>query len=297
MLTIENILWQAKKKNTHVAVTAAHCPAVLQSVAEAWKENIANFTLIGDEEKIRAIGLDLGISLEWHTIIHQPDATEAAKAAVEQVRQGHANALMKGLVDTSVLLKAVLDKETGIRDGERTLSHLAMFSVPAYHKLLFVTDVAIHIAPNLDAKRQILHNAIEAVQKLGVIAPRAALLAAKEKVDPKMPVTLEYQQLVEEYEEGLFGECFMAGPLALDNAVSEESAAAKGIKNPVAGNADILFCPNIESGNILYKSLAFLGGATGGGAVLGAKCPIILTSRADDAKSKLYSIALGVVVA
>lgn len=201
---------------------------------------------------------------------------------------------MKGLIDTSVIMKAALNKEEGIRT-DRLLSHVAAFEVSTYHKLLFVTDAAINVSPDLDGKKSIIQNAVDALNNLGIKNPKVALLAAKEKADPKMPVTLEYETLVKMNEDGQMPNCILAGPLALDNAVSKESARIKKIEGPVAADADILFCPDIEAGNILYKTLAFLTDAKNGGVVLGAARPIILTSRADSAHSKLISIILGVL--
>jgi phosphate butyryltransferase len=191
-------------------------------------------------------------------------------------------------------MKAVLDKDAGMRTG-RKLSHLALFALPTYHKFLFVTDAAINIAPDFEDKKIIIKNAVQALANLGVDCPKAALLAAKEKPDPKMPATMEAAALAAAYKNGEFPGCILDGPLALDNAVSRESARIKGIESAVAGDADLLVCPNIEAGNILYKSLAFLAGAKNGGVVIGAKKPVILTSRADSAESKLIAIALGIL--
>lgn len=261
---------------------------VLEAVSDA--REMANFVLIGDGDKIRMAAKEANANIDGMEIVNEPNVETACAYAVKLVSEGKADALMKGLVDTSIILKAVLKKEAGMRTG-RTLSHLAVFEMPTYHKLLFVTDAAINIAPDLNGKREILQNAVEAVNNLGIVNPKVALLAAKEKADPKMPVTMDAVEL----KAMNIANCIMDGPLALDNAVSKESAEIKGINSPVAGEADILVCPNIESGNVLYKSLAFLGGGKNGGVVLGAKKPIILTSRADSAESKLISIALGIL--
>ena len=257
-------------------------------------KNIAKFILVGDSEKIRQMAEAVKADISCAEIIHEPDQEQACKTAVGLVAQGRARALMKGQVETSVIMKAVLDREAGMRTG-RKLSHLAVFELPAYHKLLFITDAAINIAPDLAAKKEILQNAVEAVNALGISAPKVALLAAKEKPDPKMPVTIDAAELTAQYKNGEITGCIVDGPLALDNAISPESVAIKGIESEVGGDADILVCPDIESANILYKALAFLAGGKNGGVVLGAKRPIILTSRADSAESKLISIALGVL--
>ena len=293
-----------------VCVACAEDINVLEAVEAA--KNIARFILVGDAQKIRLSAVAAKADISRSEIIDEPDPEAACKAAVRLVVSGKAQALMKGQVDTSVIMKAVLDKEAGMRTG-RKLSHLAVFELPTYHKLLFVTDAAINIAPDIDAKREIIRNAVEAVLALGIEMPKVALLAAKEKSDPKMPVTTEAAELTGyhktlktldvatvppsiDIDEVLFaGRYHLDGPLALDNAVSRESVEIKGIISPVGGDADILVCPDIEAGNILYKSLAFLANAKNGGVVLGAKRPVILTSRADSAESKLISIALGIL--
>ena len=296
-----------------VCVACADDANVLEAVESA--KGIADFILVGDTEKIRLAADIAKADISRGEIIHEPEPEAACKAAVGFVAAGKAQALMKGLVDTSIIMKAVLDREAGMRTG-RKLSHLAVFELPTYHKLLFVTDAAINIAPDMVTKQEIITNAVEAVLALGVSMPKVALLAAKEKPDPKMPVTMEARELANYYKMLreiphddyfhpplgdswddllLSGRCLIDGPLALDNAISRESVEIKGIDSPVGGDADILVCPNIEAGNVLYKALAFLAGAKNGGVVLGAKRPVILTSRADSAESKLISIALGVL--
>lgn len=287
-------LYRKAAKNTAATVCIA-CAAdshVLMAVESA--KDIARFILVGDFREIRQVALDVGADISRAEIIHEPDPVNACKTAVQQVASGKAQALMKGQVDTSVIMKAVLDKEAGMRTG-RKLSHLAVFELPSYHKLLFVTDAAINIAPDVSVLSEIIQNAAQAVTALGIKTPKIALLAAKEKPDTKMPVTIAAAELTAMFKNGGISDCILDGPLALDNAISRESVEVKGIDSPVGGDADILVCPCIESGNILYKSLAFLAGAKNGGVVLGAKRPIIMTSRADSAESKLISIALGIL--
>lgn len=292
MKNLQSLLQAAAKRETPmVSVAVAQDAHVLEAVDAAYKAGIANFTLVGDESAIQKIADEHNINTAQFTLINKPDPAEACAHAVSLVASGAASALMKGLVDTSVVMRAAMDRENGIRTGSK-LSHVAVFEVPTYHKLLFVTDAAINIAPDFDTKVAITQNAIDAVTNLGITNPKVALLAAKEKADEKMPVTMEWVALL---DSGRLTGATVDGPFALDNAVSEESAQIKGINSPVAGDADILVTPNIESGNILYKSLAFLAGGKNGGVVVGAKRPIILTSRADSAESKLLSIALGVL--
>ena len=276
-----------------VSIAVAQDAHVLKAAEEAHQRGIANFILVGDEGAIQTVADQNQIDLTPFPIIHEPDSVAASKEAVKLVAEGKASALMKGLVDTSIIMRAALDREMGMRT-DRKLSHVAVFALPTYHKLLFVTDAAINIAPDFNVKRDIIQNAVDAVRNLGLACPKVALLAAKEKVDEKMPLTLEWAEFVRLNKAEEIPGCILDGPLALDNAVSTESCTVKGIVSEVGGDADILVCPDIEAGNILYKSLAFLANAKNGGVVVGAKRPIILTSRADSSESKLISIALGV---
>ena len=284
-----------EKEGARVAVACAHDSHVLSAATSAQQKGIADFIMIGDAHKINGL-IDACQLPARFEIVDERDPAAACAAAVSLVASGAASALMKGAVDTSVVVRAALDREAGMRSGKK-LSHVAAFQMPTYHKLLFVTDAAINIAPDFDAKKDIIANALEALRNLGITMPKAALLAAKEKTDEKMSVTMEYAELVKLHKDGLFesANAIIDGPLALDNAVSAESCEIKGINSPVGGDADLLVCPDIEAGNILYKSLAFLAGGKNGGVVLGAKRPIILTSRADSAESKLISIALSVL--
>jgi len=287
---------QRRGGGARVAVACAADAHVLQAADAAVKAGIAGFILVGDEGEIARVAKDNGIDLAAFEVEHVADDAEACKAAVALVAGGRADALMKGSVDTSAVMRAALDKEGGMRSGKK-LSHIAAFELACYHKLLYVTDAAINIAPDFEGKKDILTNAIGALHNLGVAKPKVALLGAKEKADEKMPVTMEYAEIANQHRAGaFFGDtAVIDGPLALDNAVSAESCEIKGINSPVGGDADLLFCPDIEAGNILYKSLAFLANAKNGGVVIGAKRPIILTSRADSAESKLISIALSVL--
>lgn len=292
MQTLDQLLQTAAtREKSWVSVAVAEDATVLQAVAEAGQRGIAEFFLVGDTGAMTEIAAARGLDLAPFTLVHEPDPKVACRKAVTLVAEGRAGALMKGKIDTSIIMGAALDREHGIRAG-RKLSHLAAFALPTYHKLLFVTDAAINIQPDLDTKKQIVQNAVDAVRNLGVDCPKVALLAAKEKVDEKMPVTVAWAELI---ESGTITDCVLDGPLALDNAVSKESVAIKGITSPVGGDADILVCPDIEAGNVLYKALAFLANGRNGGVVVGAKRPIILTSRADSSESKLVSIALGVL--
>jgi len=289
--SIDNLFKKCINSNEAIVSVAACADLhVLEACVAAAQMGLADFILVGDASKTKKIAADAGLDISEFEIINEPDDTISCAKAVQLVAQGQATALMKGLIDTSVILKAALDRETGIRSG-RKLSHIAAFELASYHKLLFLTDAAINIAPGIDDKVQIIQNAADALNSLGIIKPHVALLAAKEKADSKMPVTMDCAEIA----KMPFTNCIVDGPLALDCAISSEACEIKNISSTVGGDADLLVVPDIEAGNVLYKSLAFLAGARVGGVVLGAKRPIIMTSRADSADSKLIAIALAVV--
>lgn len=279
-----------------LAVAAAQESSVLEAVVDAWKARIAKPILVGEPEAIRAAAAAAtdgkGVDISAFEIVPARGYQGAAAAAVELVRSGKAEFLMKGVLDTSILLKAVLNRETGINAG-KLASHVAVMEVASYHKLFIVTDAAMNIAPDIPAFADIIASAVQVANSLGVQMPKVAALAAVEKVNPdKMPCTVTASILTQMNRRGQIKGCIVDGPLALDNAVSAESARIKGIVSDVAGDADILLVPDIEAGNILYKCLLDLAGAKGAGVVMGAAAPIVLTSRADTAETKLASIAL-----
>lgn len=295
--SFEEVLKIARERGPKtVSVACAQDTDVLKAVDNAKENGIVNAILVGDQAKIEAIAKEENIDLAGYEIINITDNAEASLKAVELVSSGKAHMVMKGLVDTAVILKAVLNKETGLRTGS-VLSHVAIFDVMNYPRLLLVTDAAMNIAPTLDQKKQIIENSLQVARGLDIDEPKVGVICAKEKVNPKMPATVDAGELVKMNENGELTGCIVGGPFALDNAVSEEAAKLKGIDHPVAGKADILMCPNIESGNILYKTLGFLANAKSAGIIVGAKAPIILTSRADSEEAKLNSIALGVLMA
>jgi len=293
----EDVLRIAKERGPKtVAVACAQDNDVLKAIHQAYEYGIVKAILIGDAEKIESICKNEKIDSSDYEVINIKDPTEACLKAVELVSSGKAHLLMKGLVDTGVLLKAVLNKEVGLRTGN-VLSHVAVFDVPTYHKLIIVTDAAMNIAPDLETKKQILENALVVSRALDIEEAKVAVIAAKEKVNPKMPATVDASELVKMNEAGLIKGCLVGGPFALDIAVSLEAAKIKGFEHPAAGDADILLCPTIEAGNVLYKALTFLAKAEGAGVIVGTKAPVILTSRADSEETKLNSIALGVLMA
>lgn len=282
----------AKQKPTKsVAVAAAEDEPVLQAVAEARKQGIAEPILVGNLGKIKAIAVELGIDLSGIEIIDEPNTANACRKAVELVRENRAHILMKGLVSTAEFLRAVLDKEKGLRTGN-LLSHIGFFEIPAYHKVLALTDAAQNIAPTFDEKVGILKNSIDLFHRLGISNPKVAILGAVETVNPKMDATIHAAMLTQMNRRGQIKGCLIDGPLAFDNSVSKEAAAHKGIESQVSGDVDLLMVPNIESGNVLYKCFTYFSGATVAAIILGAKVPIVLTSRADTDRSKLLSITL-----
>lgn len=294
---MEEILKFAKERGPKtIAVAVAADLEVLLAVGKAQKLGIAEAILVGDKEKIEEIASTNDIDISMHKIIDEKDVKEASLKAVELVSSGKAHIVMKGLVDTAIILKAVLNKEVGLRTGN-VLSHAAVFEVPNYERLIFVTDAAMNIAPDLMAKKQIIENVVEVAHALDIDEPKVAVVCAKEKVNPKMPPTVDAQKLEEMNKAGDIKGCMVGGPFALDNAVSKKAAEHKGISHPVAGCADILLVPNIESGNVLYKSMVFFSDTKNAGVIVGAKAPIVLTSRADSDETKLNSIALAVLMA
>ncbi len=295
---LEQLIKQAQQnKKMRLAVAAAQDKDVLKAVYEAYKLNIVDVILVGDEPKIKEIGKSLDMKLDLFEIIHKEDLMEAALETVKLVSTGVADFLMKGIIDTSILLKAVLNKEVGLRTNN-LLSHVMVYDVPAYHKLLLLTDGGMNIEPNLEAKKGILDNAILTAKALGNKDIKVASLSAKEKVNEKMPSTVDGAKLKEMALEGSFGEgVYVEGPIAFDLAVSKEAAATKGFESLVCGETDILLVPTIEVGNGIGKTLTYMANGKSAGIIMGAKAPVVLVSRADSAETKLYSIALGSVIA
>lgn len=297
MKDFKEMLELAKQKGPKViSVACAQDKEVLVAVEGARKLGIANAILVGDAEKIEQIAKAEGIDTANYEIIDMKDLAEASLKAVELVSSGKAHIVMKGLVDTSIVLKAVLNKEIGLRTGS-VLSHVALFAIPGYDRMFIVTDAAMNIAPDVATKKQIIENAVSVAHSMGIEVPKVAALCAKEKADPKMPATMEAKELEDMYNAGEFEGCMVGGPFALDNAVSEEAAKHKGMDHPMAGKADILLVPDIEAGNVLYKSMVFFARSENAGLIVGAKAPIVLTSRADSDITKLNSIALAVLAA
>lgn len=295
--TIQDLVNKAKEIESKTLVVA--CAAdehVLEAVEMARKENIINAILIDDKEKITFLLKELGFDENNYQIIDIEDKVNACLEAVKLVSKNDGYFLMKGLVDTSVILRAALNKEFGLRTKNR-ISHVSVMEVPTHDKLIYMSDGAMNIAPTLDEKRQIIENSVTIAHAVGNMNPNVGIIAAVEKVNPQMEATLHADELVKMNQQGLIKGCTVGGPFALDNAINKEAAEHKGITNPIAGDIDILIMPQIESGNVFYKTMMFLAGAKSASVISGAKKPIVLTSRADSKESKFYSIALGALVA
>jgi phosphate butyryltransferase len=279
---------QSKKK---VAVVVAEDEHTLEAVFRAKKDNIVDPILIGDKEKIKGILLSSNEILEDKWIIDVKNDFEAAYKAVELVNAKKVDFIMKGKIQTSDLLKAVVDKEKGLRTGN-VMSHVVIHEIPTYHKLLAVTDGGMIMYPNVDKKKQIIENAVSAFRAMGYEKPKVAVLAAVETVNPKMPETLDADQLKKMNLAGEIKNCIVEGPISYDLTMSKESAEIKGFKSTVTGDADILIVPNITVGNILGKALIYSANAKMAGFVVGAKVPIVLTSRGSTSEEKYLSLVI-----
>ncbi|CRK84055.1 phosphate butyryltransferase [Neobacillus massiliamazoniensis] len=296
-MLLDSLIDKATQLNSvTVAVAAAEDTDVIEAVLDAIDRNLANFLLFGDKEKIQAIIDEKNREMASNKqlkIVHADSKTSAAELAVQAVSSKEATVLMKGNIQTNIILKAVLNKEYGLRTGN-VLSHVAVFEIPGINRYTIVTDAAMNIDPNLEQKAQIIKNAVSIAHSIGIENPKVAPLAAVEVVNPAMQATIDAAALTMMNRRGQISGCIVDGPLGLDNAVSSLAAEHKGIRSEVAGKADILLVPAIEVGNVLYKSLIYFANAKVGAVIAGAAAPIVLTSRADSAESKLYSLALAI---
>lgn len=297
MTTLDEIADAVKDYPTQrVAVAVAESESVIAAVKDAQGHAIAEPILVGREDQIRALAERVGLKLNGVPVLDVADECQAAARAAQEVREGRADVLMKGHIHTDDFLRAVLDKERGLR-SEHIMSHVFILETRQLGRLTLVTDGAMNIAPDLVGKANIIMNAVYLARVLGVDRPKVCALAAVELVNPNMPATLDAGALAKMNDRGQFPECEVDGPFALDNAVSTLAAQIKGIDSPCAGLGDILLVPDIEAGNILAKAFSFLAGGRVAGVLVGAAAPVVLTSRADTAESKLYSIATAVFMA
>ena len=294
--SFDEIIAKVKSKSLRkLSVAVAQDEPVLQAVKEAKENGIADAILVGDKDEIEKVADTINMDLSGFEIVDIKDVHEATLRAVEIVSSGKADMLMKGLVDTKTFLKSVLNKEVGLRTGN-LMSHVAIFETEKFDRLLFLTDVAFNVFPTLEDKVKIINNAAKVAHAVGIEEPKVAAVCAVEVVNKNMPNTVEANALAEMYKEGKFEGCIVDGPFALDNAISEEAAHHKGVTGPVAGKADILLLPNIEAGNIMYKTLTYTTDSKNGCILVGTSAPVVLTSRADSSETKMYSIALASLV-
>lgn len=280
-----------QKPKKKIVIAAAEDQPVLEAVRDAQKEGIADPIFVGNKKKIVEIANKINYDISNIEIIDEESPALSSKIAVKIIRDDKAQILMKGLVNSPDYLKAVLDKENGLRKGE-LLSHIGFFESPNYHKVFALTDAAQNIAPDLNEKKSIITNAVDLFHRLGIKMPKVAVIAAVESVNIKMEATIHAALLTMMNKRKQIRGCIIDGPLAFDNAISGEAAKHKGIDSEVSGDVDLVVAPNIEVANALYKSFTYMGGATVAAVILGAIVPIILTSRADSDRSKLMSIAL-----
>lgn len=280
-----------QKPPTRVAVAAAAHKLVLQSVQRAVEQGLIIPLLVGREEDIQQHAADIGWALDDEQIVPTPTNRAAADAAVDLVRKGHAQVLMKGYLHTDEMLHSVLRQETGLRT-DRLLSHVFVLEVPTYHKLLLITDAAINISPDISQKASITQNAVDLARRLGVETPKVAALSSIETINPNIPSTVHAACLSKMSERGQIKGAIVDGPLAFDNAISAEAAQDKGINSPVAGDVDVVVVPDLDAGNILSKNLEYLASAKVAGIVMGASVPVVLTSRSDPPRARVYSLAL-----
>ena len=293
----ERLLARCESLDPIPTAVAHPCEATaLSGAVEAYQRGLIVPLLVGPAASIAKTAASSGIDLKKLEIIDVPHSHAAAEKAVALVREGRAEILMKGSLHTDELMGAVVSREGGLRTGRR-ISHVFIMDVPTYHKPLMITDGAINIAPTLEDKIDICQNAIDLAISLGVERPKVAILAAVEIVTSKMPATIDAAALCKMADRGQIKNGILDGPLAFDNAISKEAAETKGIQSPVAGDPDILLAPDLEAGNMLAKQLSFLANADSAGMVLGARVPIILTSRADSVRARIASCAVAVLVA
>lgn len=291
-----NFVKEANKEVRTMVVAAPHDEATLSEVCNAHQLRLIRVILVGRAEKINEVAKEYGYDISDMQIIEGESLEDIAALTVEQVVNGKADMIMKGVIDTSILLKTILKKEYNLRTG-RLLSHVGIFYKDGGDRYYIFTDAGMNIAPNVEQKKQIIENAVEVAHALGNEKPNVAMLCAKEKVYDKMPATVEAEELRQMNVRGEITGCVVSGPLQMDNAVSAEAAQIKGITDPVAGKADILVVPDIEAGNITLKAVQYLGGYTFAGLIMGAKVPVVLASRVDGETEKLLAITLSCIVA
>lgn len=293
MITTFEELVKSVKGHTRktIAVAMAESEDVLSGIAHAHEEGLADAVLVGSKKKIVEIADKADINISDFDIVNTNSEAQSVVRSIQLVRERLADTLMKGACSTATLLKGILDREHGIRSG-KLLSHVAIFELELYHKLLFMSDGGMNISPNTDDKIAIVNNAVNTVRAFGIRKPKVAMITAIEKVNYQaMPCTVDAALISKMADREQITNCTIDGPLALDNAISKKACEIKGIKSPIGGEADILIMPDIESGNVFYKSVNFFAECKVGGILVGAQVPVVVTSRADSKETKFYSIA------
>lgn len=289
-------LIKGREKKT-LAVARGQDPHTIEAVARAVQEGFVDAIMVGEREKIEALAKEKGIDPSIFEIVEEKDEAACGKKAVQLVHDGKAHIVMKGLISTIYYMKAILDKQDGLLPPGKILSHVTLIDAPRYHKILIVSDVAVIPTPTLEQKIAMLKYCINVAHKLGIEKPKAAIIAANEKVSDKVPATVDAAIISTMARRGQIKGAIVDGPVALDIAISKESAEIKGVDSPVAGDADILIFHDIETGNVFFKSVTYLGGGSIAAMVAGAKAPAILTSRSDTEDSKFYSILMAAAMA
>ena len=286
-------LKEVGKKTVSVAV--AQDKPVLEALKEASRMGMVNGILVGDEGEIKTIAKEIDFDLSDFRIVDEKVPAKAALEAVRLVSSGEADMVMKGLIDTATFLRSILNKEVGLRTG-KLMSHVSVFDIEGYDRLLFLTDAAFNTYPDLKAKVQIINNSVSVAKACGIEVPKVAAVCAVEVVNQDMPATVDAALLAKMNDRGQIKDCLVDGPFALDNAISEEAAKHKGVHGEVAGKADIVLLPNIETANTMYKTLTMLAKTKNGGLLVGTSAPVILTSRSDSFEVKVNSIAVAALV-
>ena len=293
---LDQILEIAKNtQNSRVVVAAAEDKPVLEAIKIAYEKNLIEPILIGDIEKIKSISNEINFTLKDIWLISSSSTKESCELAVSYIKDKKADILMKGMVKTAIFLRAILNRENGIKK-RKVLSHIAIFELDHYHKLLAITDAAMNIYPTLDEKIEIVKNGVEVFHKLDIKIPKVAILSAVEVVNSRISSSTDAALLTMMNKRGQIKGAIIDGPLALDNAISKEAAEHKGIESKVSGEVDLLVTANIDTGNVLYKSMSYIANGTVAAILMGATTPIVLTSRSDSKESKLYSIALAAAI-
>jgi len=284
----------AEKGKKRVSVAMAEDAGLLSAIDEANNFGLIDATLVGNIEKMKACAAEAEIDIDKYNLIEEKSEAGCGLTAVAEVSSGRADIYMKGQLHTDHFLRAMLNKEIGLRSG-KVISHVYFHQIEGYNRIIFIADAAFNTYPDLKSKADILQNTVNFARALGVETPKVACLAAVEVVNPDMPCTLDASALVQMCMRGQIKNCIVDGPLALDNAINEEAAKIKKIVSPVAGNADVLLVPHIDAGNMLAKAIVYFSKNETAGIIVGAKAPIVLTSRADSPKAKMLSIAAAVL--